>query len=128
MNKRIEDIDILKGIAILLMILDHCFGWGQGIFLHSVIQSFHMPLFFIVGGYLWKTKGNCIEFIRHKIRTILVPHFNFAVIYSFVFVCLLALHKMNAGGAKSILALFVFPTRLDLTMFASPLWFLQAVF
>lgn len=128
MNKRIEDIDILKGIAILLMILDHCFGWGQGIFLHSVIQSFHMPLFFIVGGYLWKTKGNCIEFIRHKIRTILVPHFNFAVIYSFVFVCLLALHKMNAGGAKSILALFVFPTRLDLTMFASPLWFLQAFF
>ena len=53
-NERIKEIDILKGIGIVLMILDHCFGWGKDVFIHSVIQSFHMPLFFIASGYLWK--------------------------------------------------------------------------
>ena len=48
--KRIDELDVLKGIAILLMILDHSFGWGPEVYLHKIIQSFHMPLFFIVGG------------------------------------------------------------------------------
>ena len=27
--KRIDELDVLKGIGILLMIFDHCYGWGQ---------------------------------------------------------------------------------------------------
>ena len=127
-NERIKEIDILKGIGIVLMIWDHCFGWGKDVFIHSVIQSFHMPLFFIVSGYLWK-KPEMKNYIFHKTRTILIPHLNFAIIYSMVFIGLFALGKYTGGGtAKSILALFAFSTRFDLTMFASPIWFLQALF
>lgn len=127
--KRIDELDVLKGIGILLMIFDHCFGWGQEVFAHSIIQSFHMPLFFIVSGYLWNSKDNIKDFVQHKIRKILLPHFNFAIIYSLVFVGLYVFGR-NTGleTLKSIFAIFVFPTRSDLTMFASPIWFLQALF
>lgn len=128
-NKRIDEIDVLKGIGILLMILDHCFGWGESVFLHSVIQSFHMPLFFIVSGYLWKPRNELKDYIYHKIKTILVPWINFCVIYAFVFVGLYTLGKMTGKDTtKSIIALFTFSTRSDLTKFASPIWFLQALF
>lgn len=83
-NKRIDELDVLKGIGIILMMLDHCFAWGEKVFLHALIQSFHMPLFFIVSGYLWQNKDKTTNFIRHKVNTILVPHFNFAIIYSLV--------------------------------------------
>lgn len=50
-EKRFLELDILKGIGILLMVFDYV-GWGMTI--HTYIQSFHMPLFFIVSGFLYK--------------------------------------------------------------------------
>ena len=47
---RIETFDILKGIGILFVIVGHTFMKEIGPF----IQSFHMPLFFIVAGYFYK--------------------------------------------------------------------------
>lgn len=126
--KRIDELDVLKGIAILLMILDHAFGWGPEVYLHKIIQSFHMPLFFIVGGYLWKAY-DARDYFNRKIQTILRPHFNFAMFYSVAFLGLFALGKMSGGATvKSICSLFIFSTKSDLTMFASPIWFLQAFF
>lgn len=124
---RIDELDILKDIAILLMILYYCLGWGQEIYIHKVIQSFHMPLFFIVGGYLWKAHDER-DYFRHKVRTILGVHFNFAVLYSLVLVGLLAIGKLSGGIAKSVCSLFLFSTKSELTMFASPIWFLQEFF
>lgn len=46
---RLEYIDILKGIGIILMIMGHI-GFG-GIF-DFYIHAFNMPLFFFVSGYM----------------------------------------------------------------------------
>ena len=47
-QKRIDWLDIAKGIAILCIIIGHSFGKNRiGVF----IFSFHMPLFFILSGY-----------------------------------------------------------------------------
>lgn len=51
--KRDTDIDILKAIGIVLMIMGHI-GFG-GIFDYW-IHSFHMPMFFIMSGFLAKRK------------------------------------------------------------------------
>lgn len=127
-KSRIEELDILKGIAILLMILDHCFMWGPEVYLHKVIQSFHMPLFFIVGGYLWNAK-DVRNYSVHKIQTLIRPHFNFAVLYSIIFIGLFAIGKLSGGDTvKSITTLFLVSTNAESTMFAAPLWFLQAFF
>lgn len=47
------DIDIMKGIAILCVMLGHS-SWVSNALL-TVICSFHMPLFFLVSGYYQKT-------------------------------------------------------------------------
>lgn len=52
-TSRVEYIDILKGIGIILMIMGHI-GFS-GIF-DFYIHAFNMPLFFFVSGYLYKTK------------------------------------------------------------------------
>ena len=50
-KKRIDWLDIAKGIAILCTIIGHSFGKNRiGVF----IFSFHMPLFFILSGYTIK--------------------------------------------------------------------------
>lgn len=62
---RIDYLDTLKGIAILLVIIGHCLAWNYADFLTIIfdgkrsdmfwwhlIYSFHMPLFFWISGYL----------------------------------------------------------------------------
>lgn len=50
-QKRLEWIDIMKGIGILLVIVGHYLSFS---YLPFIIYSFHMPLFVWVSGYLFK--------------------------------------------------------------------------
>ena len=49
-------LDIAKGIGIVLVIVGHCSGIPYWPVRH-LIFSFHMPLFFLIGGYLYREKG-----------------------------------------------------------------------
>lgn len=50
---RIEWVDIAKGIAILLVVLGHTgLAVGSARYLDAFIYSFHLPLFFVLSGYL----------------------------------------------------------------------------
>ena len=52
---RLEYLDAAKGLGILLVILGHIYAWNPNInrkILVTWIYSFHMPLFFILSGYL----------------------------------------------------------------------------
>ncbi len=51
LSNRDVTIDILKGIGILAVIVGHLTSFGR-----QFIFSFHMPLFFIVSGYLFSSK------------------------------------------------------------------------
>ena len=64
-------IDNLKGIGILLMILGHS---SPPSFLYNFIYTFHMPIFFIVSGYLFNKKL-ITDVIQRNIRKILIPYF-----------------------------------------------------
>lgn len=57
MAKRAAEFDIMKGIGILLVITAHFFGWNHP-WLSRGINSFHMPMFFIVAGYFSKSFVN----------------------------------------------------------------------
>ena len=54
-KKRIEELDFLKALFILLMITFHLAYIGDGYpYLKRFVYTFHMPGFLIISGYLWK--------------------------------------------------------------------------
>lgn len=69
-NKRVQYIDIARGIAILCIILGH-----QGISeINHVVFTFHVPIFFLIAGYFSNNKLSLVDFIRNKSRSLLVPY------------------------------------------------------
>lgn len=86
--KKIKEIDLMKGIGMCLVYLGHCFQF-QGlnimdkssffIYVHDTIYSFHMPLFFIISGFLANIttdnkKINLKKYYVGKIKRIFVPY------------------------------------------------------
>lgn len=87
-KNRVPFIDMLKGIAVLLVIIGHTIenGLGAGytepeIFynnpVHIFIYSFHMPLFMLISGYLFSVSmgkhPSRMNFIN-RIRSLVVPN------------------------------------------------------
>lgn len=73
MAKRIQWIDFTRGIAILAVIIGHTLGPYTGQFFGSFIFAFHMPIFFILSGYLYHQRPIGKEF-KHSAVNLLVPY------------------------------------------------------
>ena len=86
-QKRNISIDLLRGLAALCMILGHSFiihpidiskiAWCSA--LHDIIYSFHMELFFILSGWVYK----CVsykDFVAKKARRMLIPYLFFGLV------------------------------------------------
>jgi fucose 4-O-acetylase-like acetyltransferase len=76
MDKRIEWIDLSKGIGMVLVILGHCVCFGGNI--HNIVFSFHMPLFFILSGIVFG--NNQKNFVLKKAKALLVPYVYFCLV------------------------------------------------
>lgn len=73
MKERETYIDIAKGIGIILVVIGHLHGINH--IIHDFFYLFHMPLFFIISGYLYN-HNNIIPlktFIKHKIKRLIIP-------------------------------------------------------
>ena len=122
MRKRDQTLDILRGIGIFLMVFDHV-GWGS--IVHTYIQSFHMPLFFIVSGYLWKNE-DLSSIAQKRFRTLMIPYAFFA----FAYLGLQTFPAFHDGHVfqNSLKAILLYPTDIDNMPIASALWFLPCMF
>ena len=72
--KWIPWLDSAKGFGILLVVLGHASLLGP---LNHFLFAFHMPLFFIISGVLFKPRPLGVIF-RRKTQSLLVPYFVFA--------------------------------------------------
>lgn len=70
-QKRIDWIDVAKGIGMICVILAHV----EESYVKVPLYTFHMPLFFFLSGYLFSTKSSFKEFFLNKCRRILIPYF-----------------------------------------------------
>lgn len=77
-SSRLEWIDILKGIAIFLVVLGHMRYYPNNQPLKDTIYSFHMPLFFILAGItsaisLQRTSNLC-AFLKKRFFSLFIPY------------------------------------------------------
>jgi fucose 4-O-acetylase-like acetyltransferase len=74
---RILWVDYAKAVGMYLVILGHM---PESPYIpHSLLYSFHMPLFFFISGYLERERG-FFETLKNGTRTILIPYFLFWLI------------------------------------------------
>lgn len=125
MKERYKELDLMKGIGILLVYLGHSFNlprlaWNKlFIFLGNTAYSFHMPLFFFISGLLSNTnsKINLKKFYKGKIERLLVPYFFINFIDFFPRTLFPQLVNSKFGGIKEIL---FYGTRIS--------WFVYTLF
>lgn len=63
-------IDMLKGYGMVLMILGHCLLPFN---LNSLIFIFHMPLFFVISGFLFKDR-DIADIINNNVKRVILPY------------------------------------------------------
>ena len=117
--ERLKFIDIAKGIGIILMVLCHT-GFTNIISI-QLIYAFHMPLFFIISGYLAYGQKNTEpiwKYVRRKLYQLIVPFLLFATILCF-----------SNDGIKGWAYIFYGSRNsLSLANTFTPLWFLPCFF
>ena len=127
-KERNHKIDLLRGIAILLVVLGHITRTNT---LHDYIWSFHIPLFFFISGYLYNPlKFASFEtFIRKKTKGLIIPYLIFGGITFFYW--LLVESKFRASDLNPVSQLFglFYGTRYGHYLdFNGPLWFIPCLF
>lgn len=81
MKNRIIELDYLKGVLILIMVIFHLKPIEDGYPLcYAAVYTFHMPAFLIISGYLANVEKSAKDFSRGMMRLI-VPYVLFSVVY-----------------------------------------------
>lgn len=123
LKSRDRCIDVLKGIGIFLVVFNHV-SWGKYAFVY--IQSFHMQLFFVVSGFLWKQQS-IKEISIKRARTLIGPYFIFMFLFLLVDRCF-HLNNETVDIVKSLRAIVFFPTDNTNMPIASAMWFLPCLY
>jgi len=125
-NKRLDYLDMAKGVGIILVVLGHSTYCNQDLL--TIISSFHMPLFFIISGMLIMHKReeekSFINSVKKKAVTLLVPYITFSVIYLLVDLWYLWKHPEVVNLDFIITAVMQFVSLHGISV----LWFLPTLF
>lgn len=123
-----EKVNVLKALAILLVVSGHLEFSLMGMF---TPYSFQLALFFFISGYLFKEKylDNVAEFIRRRVKSLLVPYFLYNIFYLIVTV-LIAKWTGHLWGKPITWKNFFITPFLNGHQFdlSCPLWFVTQLF
>ena len=76
-DRRIEWLDAARGIGILMVVLGHIVTLG-GV-AHNLIFGCHMPLFFLLSGYVYRPMP-VRQTISRRFRSLMIPYFGFSLL------------------------------------------------
>ena len=131
-KKRLQWIDIAKGIGIILVVIGHCNPPAR---IEKFIFSFHMPLFFFVSGYVYRQGGTgAARYLARTKRDLLRLILPYVVTVCLVAVFWLLIRAQGKTGAYDSL-----PALLKSALYGSgsnhngirligEIWFLLALF
>ena len=118
-DNRIEWIDWMKALGIYLIVLGHFYSIGE-----KFIYVFHVPLFFVISGFLNKKEADGRVFWRKLWFNLAVPMLLMAVM-NFLYHCVLQLFK----GSFTIIDVYWFVRNLVFGMVSGldTLWFVYTL-
>ena len=119
-SMRNVNIDILRGVGMLLVIFGHS---GCKWPLYPAIYAFHMPLFFIVSGFFYSSKRSIGSTVIKELNRLIIPYIAISLI---TYVILL----MTNGYHDLFLKCFLIGNSFDneANFVIGPIWFLLAMF
>lgn len=121
-KKRVEWLDVAKGITILLMVAGHIYD--NEIF-RTLIYAFHMPFFMIVSGMLISDskvqKLSWIEMIISKFKSLMIP-------YICTEICVIPLYCIKYGHGLKDLRWIITDSLLLYSTKGAATWFLLNLF
>ena len=136
MSKRIEWIDICKGIGIILVLIGHT----DSMPCIKMIYSFHMAFFFMISGFLYSAKNVSLSlqtWLKSNLVRYILPYFKYCYINLGLYyaLCLLydlepvrGIENLKAFLLKYIIGIFYGRGHVAYLPNCSPLWFLPALF
>lgn len=132
-NPRYDFIDACKGFGILLMVLGHVYDTPDEV--NLIIYSFHMPLFFILSGFVFNKPAYSKSFglfLGRKAKSLLIPY----IVYALLNLVLNSLWKLFwlhepltfEYYSRNIRGILFCYSNLENMPNCSPIWFLLALF
>lgn len=118
-KKRIEYIDLMKGICIILVVLLHCNIQIPNEQIDIMLKNVRMPLYFFLSGMFFKEYSSFFDFVVRKTNKLIIPYIFFCF---FPYTIILLIWKDMAPEA-----LFL-PIRILYVPMNFPLWFLRGLF
>ena len=124
-----EWLYIAKGITIILVVIGHFSSTSMPnyfIEIKKIIYTFHMPLFFILSGFLYSySKYSFKELVILKVRRLVFPFISVSLIFFIVkYIGAFFVHIKTEVTFQSFIALLINP----LHSYVPLLWFVYALF
>ena len=113
-RKRMPHIDAIKGISILIVVIDHC-----GYTLPPILDHIEVPTFFIISGFLFRNTSFS-NIIKKKTIHLIIPY----AIFSCIFLPYLLWQHIIAKTVP----LYTIFTNIFIYPINAPLWFLKTLF
>ena len=84
MKTRLKWVDYYKAIAIILIVIAHTTG-----VLGKYIQNFHVAIFFVISGFLFKCSDESfVSYLKRKWKSLMVPFIKFTCILTVIAIIL----------------------------------------
>jgi polysaccharide biosynthesis protein PslL len=122
-NPRKAWIDVLKGIAIMFVVLGHNPITTSHPKVFNVIFSFHMPLFYFISGYLFNPDSGGVDLFKKRFNSLIRPYF-------FTVICISLCYILVKRSPSPVWYFFwaLYGNGPNLPKIALQLWFLPSLY
>ena len=125
MKQRITWIDLCKGFAIILVLLGHSYSANNGLLIW--LNSFHMPLFFMITGLLIGMRKIYERPIKKvfldNLQSLLLPYFVYSIILT------IFIQFLRTRGGEGFISGVTDSLKYVFILYGnSPMWFLACLF
>lgn len=115
-DNRTLSVDIAKGILIILVVVAH----AQTDIVHDIIFMFHMPLFFVISGFLMRREKLLkTGYVSGKIKHLMIPYIIYLVLDMVLIRKTLSVHDWIYAllGGRAVTGVYWYITCFLFTMF-----------